>query len=742
MTTSNFPVIICIYYNTHRKKHMIIDTAPKDAAVLSNVSAVSEFRIRSTAKSFSILSSGLYSNKIRAIIRELSCNAVDSHTAAGKSSVPFEMHLPTSLEPWFSIRDFGTGLDAGQVTGMYTTYFESTKTESNDYIGALGLGSKSPFSYTDNFTVTAIKDGQQAIYSVFINEHGVPSIACMAQSETTELAGLEIKFSVNDRYDFDKFIREASSVFTHFAVKPNITGVSTFKFEEIKYSSRDIVPGVHYIEGRVRNSVAVMGNIAYPIDMPHNTIPANLEKILGCGLEMHFAIGELDFQASREGLSYIPQTVNAIRIKLEELVGSLSKVLAVEADAIENFWLRAEYLQKQRNKGLWTAAVEKYVTDTKFPLVNANSFHDKGISLPEDELVAKYNIVIRGFVKGYHSASRTIRPEQEYINGVRGSATRLVWTIYPRTSVAFITNSAKTGAFEKSKYHYRNDKSAVGDTIYVVEASNKTLPANFEQFFKDIYSPINVISADTLTVKPKAESVGREKNVTILQLESKEQRYSWRDIDMVWRDAMKLDQFDADTTFYYVPLSGFNFTSMFTNGRLTTIHEIANMLRISNIPQLAKIKIYGVRKGDIETIKGKANWINLETHIAKNLESFVSASKMNLVLNSLDSKQFIRYNSSIAAAVTDKKGVYSTVTSQFKDVATVDIESVTKATNAIIKLSRIYTAKSTFDINTLINKHQTEANTLYTWYPLLKYLPTDHDAAAVAQYINFIDSSN
>ena len=144
---------------------MILSNAPVNEAIVSNVAEVGEFRIRNSAKAFSILSSGLYANKIRAIIRELSCNAVDSHTAAGKADVPFDVHLPNQLEPYFAIRDYGTGLNHDQVTNIYTTYFESTKTNSNAFIGALGLGSKSPFSYTDNFTVTAIRDGIKGIYS-------------------------------------------------------------------------------------------------------------------------------------------------------------------------------------------------------------------------------------------------------------------------------------------------------------------------------------------------------------------------------------------------------------------------------------------------------------------------------------------------------------------------------------------------------------------------------------------------
>jgi hypothetical protein len=86
---------------------MILNSTPDNQAILSNVAETGEFRIRNSSKAFGILSSGLYSNKIKAIIRELSCNAVDSHVAADKKDVPFTIHLPTKLEPWFSIRDYG-----------------------------------------------------------------------------------------------------------------------------------------------------------------------------------------------------------------------------------------------------------------------------------------------------------------------------------------------------------------------------------------------------------------------------------------------------------------------------------------------------------------------------------------------------------------------------------------------------------------------------------------------------------
>ena len=94
----------------------------------------STFKIKANGKAFKILSDGLYSDKIKAIIRELSCNAYDSHIEAGTDK-PFDVHLPTRFDPTFYIRDYGTGLSKEDVEAIYTTYFESTKTNTNDAIG-------------------------------------------------------------------------------------------------------------------------------------------------------------------------------------------------------------------------------------------------------------------------------------------------------------------------------------------------------------------------------------------------------------------------------------------------------------------------------------------------------------------------------------------------------------------------------------------------------------------------------
>ena len=474
---------------------MILNNAPVNEAIVSNVAEIGEFRIRNSAKAFSILSSGLYANKIRAIIRELSCNAVDSHAAAGKKDTPFDVHLPNTLEPHFAIRDYGTGLSHQQVTQIYTTYFESTKTASNEFIGALGLGSKSPFSYTDNFTVTAIQNGVKGIYSAFINGEGVPSIALMMQEPTDEPAGVEVKFSVNDRYDFDKFRQEARTVYKHFALRPVVSGNGDFGFVDAEYESRDIVPGVHsYANGR-GSSVAIMGNIAYPIEVPAaDQSIGDLRNLLGCGLEMHFGIGELDFQASREGLSYIPSTVAAIKAKLEQVNTALAVVIAKEADAIENLWDRAVFLYKKKEHRLWTAAVAKYAQDTALSTYDDKQYARlKKFCFKVEDLAAKYNIVIR--LLHQTRGTKTVnngKSTTEYAPGHAKNAaghyiTWQEWQIPVDDTCHFIINDLKTGAGERARYHYRETGCDVySRAIWILEKADKTKEMDTKSFFAAI----------------------------------------------------------------------------------------------------------------------------------------------------------------------------------------------------------------------------------------------------------------
>jgi hypothetical protein len=720
---------------------MILNNAPQHEAIVSNVGEIGEFRIRNSAKAFNILSSGLYANKIRAIVRELSCNAVDSHAAAGKKDVPFDVHLPNTMEPWFSIRDYGTGLSHEQVTNIYTTYFESTKTASNEFIGALGLGSKSPFSYTDNFTVTAIQNGKKGIYSAFINGDGVPSIALMTSEATDEANGVEVKFSVNERWDFDKFRQEARQVYTYFALRPNVLGNSDFAFTDIEYETKDIIPGVHSVNnGGYRSTMAVMGNIAYPVDIPQaDTSLGELRKLLSCGLEMHFSIGELDFQASREGLSYIPQTIASIKRKLEEVNAALTVVLAKEADDIDNLWDRAVFLNKKKDSALWFAAVTKYATNSKLPTFvedKYGSFKLARFNIKVTDLQTNYNLVVRGVQRSRGSKTVSgLKSDTEYgdKDGNGNYVTWQAWTFGVDADCHFVTNDLKTGALERTKYHYRETQCDVYSRhVYILEAFDKTKPVKTAEFFAEIYEPPvdRRIGASALIEKPaKDRSLG--KNVTIMVLNERGYGGYYRQKEMVWKDGGKAVDFDANETHYYLPLSGFTVESKFG---MRDVKQFYNDLKECGVKGLQET-IYGVRKGDIEFIKTQKNWVNIEDHIAKLLSKVDNKLMMGLVVNQVvDGYNHFMYNDSIVKDVVSPTSDYLKLVTQFKGH-----EKIRYSEYSLKRLSSQYANGANFSPEAFVQKFVDECSAVNKQYPLLQYLRSAPNKE-IADYVNLIDT--
>lgn len=717
---------------------MKLHNAIEDKPVLSNVGEVGEFRIRNSAKAFNILSSGLYANKIRAIIRELSCNAVDSHVAAGKGDTPFDVHLPNALEPYFSIRDYGTGLNHEQVKNIYTTYFESTKTDSNEFIGALGLGSKSPFSYTDNFTVTAVQNNKKGIYTAFINEQGVPSIALMMEEETTDPNGVEVRFAVNERYDFDKFRQEARAVYEYFKLRPVISGSADFKFTDPQYKAKDIIPGVHYQENG-RSSYAIMGNIKYPIDVPNSDKALGpLSNLLSCGLVMEFAIGELDFQASREGLSYIPETIQAIKNKLEALNNQLAVHIANEANSIANLWERAVHLNKRHGDALFTNAVVKYTNDTKFELFTPHANRWDGLkkfSFKVDDLEKQYNIVIRGFTKTRSSSTCSnlkTSVSYEVVPGATSKVSTTNWDFRVGDDVYFVVTDTKVGALERSKYHWKNSKmESYSNNVYVIESADRKNPAKVEAFFKALMTPPakQIFKASDLLEKDRSAGLG--KNVTIMHLVEGRQRGRWsNNVPMVWHDAGKADSFDKDETHYYLPISGYK--------NLGVYEDVKELHYHLNKSGMFTGTIYGVRKADIEWVKTQKNWVNLDEYIKGKLSQLGQSDVMGLVKKSIDWESLYQYNAS--KHVTNTDSPYVKLYNVFNNVKAED--STRKNSLEILCRNYKVQTQANVDPSALIDKYKAEVQAIYKRYPLLKHIGRySVEPKDIAEYINLMDSS-
>ena len=713
---------------------MLLNNTPQNEAIVSNVGEIGEFRIRNSAKAFNILSSGLYSNKIRAIIRELSCNAVDSHVAAGKKDTPFDVHLPNSMEPWFSIRDYGTGLDHNQVTQIYTTYFESTKTNSNDYIGALGLGSKSPFSYTDNFTISTVKNGIKGIYTAFINEVGVPSIALMmTEEDCTEPTGVEIKFSVNDRWDFEKFSSEAQHVYKYFKLRPaNIT------VNDVAYVDKDIIPGVHTYQPNSysRMSYAVMGNIAYPIEMPNaDTNLGALATMLDCNLIMEFEIGDLDFQASREGLSYIPQTIASIKRKLIEIQAALATRLAEEASQYRNMWERAQFLRKQDRLQLWKSSVPKYMKDSKFPLAGDAYHLLKTFSFAVSDLRKKYNIELKMFNQA-HNSKILYEHRPQHTRTMTSTDYQLVWNIAVG-DVQFIQNDLKTGAVERAKFHWKTSTDRLPSEVVIINAADKTKPVEIGKFLKVLCSPLNVKLASKLMAKERVKS-NVAANVTILKLVKRNDNSRQSD-DLVWRASGKADSFDQKSTYYYLPIKGFEVSSILGDkfGNLKVLKEHMNAC---DIKSLQIEHIYGVRKADIEFIKKQSNWINLETHLQTELAKLDATALTKLAAKAMRLPYVLEASSigqSIKALLTNQASPFIKLADQYKNTA-----SYSFSKSSLQFLLDRYCTSSATDFNALVEQLKLELQDAMARYPMIKTVDRySENIQDISDYINLVDAA-
>jgi hypothetical protein len=270
---------------------------------------------------FSVLRNQLYSDKILAVIREYATNAVDAHVEAGKASLPIHITLPSRFNSVFKVRDFGLGLSESDIQDIYAFYGESTKRKSNQMIGQLGLGSKSAFAYGDNFVITSFVDGVKTTYNAFIDPSQIGKIAKLASEKTTEENGVEISIAVKD-YDVQSFSDKATYLFRYFKVKPIVNG-SQVKYDEAEATMQ----GADWkIMGKSSASIAIMGNIGYPIDN-HFTEDEMITSALNCGIEIDFAIGDLEISASREKLQFTDRTKKAIKDKLTRIVGEVSTVL-------------------------------------------------------------------------------------------------------------------------------------------------------------------------------------------------------------------------------------------------------------------------------------------------------------------------------------------------------------------------------------------------------------------------------
>jgi len=330
-----------------------------NAAQVMGVQHTQSFQMQMNAKMFSILTDKLYQNKEGAVIRELSANARDAHVSAGRPEVPFELTLPTWISSEFKIRDFGTGIDPDDFYDIYTNLGHSTKDHEDTSIGAYGLGSKTPFAITDQYTIRNYWKGTMYVYTAF-KDTGMPTVSLMGSEPTMESDGLEISVDIGSLGSVSGFQRQCSQQLAYFTVKPIIVNDPDFQWPDIP----ELSTGYNVKSGHYDSDITVvMGGIPYTASV--RGLPDSLQTSLRrIALVLVAQLGQVDIPPSRESLEFTPKTIKFLEDKLVEIREDYVIDYSYQIETAHNQVALREVLVSRVEE--WISSKEFAITHFKF----------------------------------------------------------------------------------------------------------------------------------------------------------------------------------------------------------------------------------------------------------------------------------------------------------------------------------------------------------------------------------------
>lgn len=279
-----------------------------------------DFRMKASPQAFRILSDSLYKNPVLAVVRELCANAWDSHVKRGNTDRPFVVHTPTTLEPYFYVRDFGVGMEHEFVHSNYITFFESDKDHSDEAIGGFGLGSKAPFAYADQFTTQCFDGTTRHSYQLMITAGSNYQLMDRGTEPCTEELGVCVRIPVAGK-DFEEFERAIKAVCPNFPTTP----VCNMELPERNEKPLIQFPDGSYVT-QVENSrepfSVIMGFMPYNLNPPSSDMN-NLFNGALRGYVLHAPIGYFDITPDREGIRFSETTKAKLTKVLDTIVNSL-----------------------------------------------------------------------------------------------------------------------------------------------------------------------------------------------------------------------------------------------------------------------------------------------------------------------------------------------------------------------------------------------------------------------------------
>ena len=603
------------------------------------------------------------------------------------------------------------------------------------------MGAKTPFAYSDQFSVISIVDGVKRSYSASIGASGMPTIDLMHTGETTEGNGVEIRMAVKEG-DFSRFTAAVKQQLRFFPVKPeilNFKGDFTFQEDGVAlFESANVKVFKQAAYGSSRIHI-IQGPVGYPLDFAQVQSHLTSEELLflrtlnEVGGNLYFKIGEIGVTASREGVEYNAHTISSMKKKIAEAHGEIVA------------WINKEISSQK-------TAFDKAV------FVNENSAFRSIINGVNIDLSPARKDGTGKFVFDIGNCAAFVKPvTHEDMTGKKVTVTSNVIQITEYTNAGV---NSFTGSRNTSSDATLVPQSTMNIGIVLRDTGSvKTPVARMKYFFKSkgftrmysLQATVDGFKFDAKFIKELKEHLGGYANITLVsdmpdppKTAYDRSRTNYQrptayqasgrgsdDMDSValWdRCYDKLDELDDGGVYIVVE-------------RQRTEHLSYDSKRLFNDLCRAGVvdkTLYGIREGDVEKVSGNPEWIKFEDYVAakkaevmanKNIRRYAIANAIKTTVNRV-----------VGSRISTLQGIDSnTVMGKLIDIRN---RATVVADKAQVNSAMLSIAGYDFSSHSLVKSVDTLTTKMYDGIPLARSAMIGYssfeasEAKHIVEYIN------
>ena len=738
-----------------------------------------------------------YSNPTLAVVREITANALDANSEAG-STRSIEVTVPSTMNPHFSVRDFGGGLSHDDIFGLYSKYGKSTKRDSNNYIGAFGIGKFAPLSYGNNFTIVSYNGGVKSSYNVFVNEEDDTRIVKLNDEPSNEPSGLSIEVAVSDG-DVDNFKKVIGEFFRFFSDDEMPKFIGEVK-EELLDSYEVIMESPNgnwfiiedkrdYWHRNHHQAHAVMGRVHYPIDPnalnlgqfeedEDGKTTYQLEQLIQQdNVYIRFDIGQLKLHHSRESLEYNKATQRQIFDTLQDVFSEIQEIAKEKLGDAEDLWdAKVKYAQ----------VVNALPSTLRSIFDNAFEYDGEKITSPSFDRNYKYaeDLILTHYSKENDTdATDGYKCRSSKVN--RLTATK-------NTCIMLQDIKSNHGNALRARTLFKEDEEL--EQVYVVYPVNEhgedhlwdSEGMAFKKINKDRLKYTSAIEKAKLQSKGRAVHGESRSSVPLFELDIENGKRHYRNADYWLNCTENIDDLELrasdpdDRGLIYVPIANYKVVDEKATGQEESISLESFFRDVQGVRNLKKQihgddetfefpLVVGVRRKDCSKLD-KSAWVKWEdykkdfakSYLTENLDKIVDAEKQ---MAFSDNRYQLEEYRKLASLVEnpnfkefckndlDKDHIVNQVLAEFATISdeSSDLTTIHRMVTYLKKNEPDWIESnipSTFDIDEFDNK----CKQVVTKYPLLRNISDEiytwknlHEndfGKNVMQYIELIDNCN